>query len=62
MWVYHRSITTAEWLDQLSAAGLKVRIVAIDFALRANIVPLWPRAYAIERDGHVLQPAVRESL
>ena len=47
-------ITTAEWLDQLSAAGFKVRIIGVDLALRANIVPLWPGAYAIERDGHVL--------
>ena len=47
-------ITTAEWLDHLSAAGFAVRMVGVDLALQANVVPLWPGAYAIERDGHVL--------
>src|SRR6516165_3257303 len=33
-------ITTAEWLEGLSQAGLKVRMTATDLALWGHIVPL----------------------
>lgn len=48
-------ITTVEWLEALSDAGLTVRMVATDALLSAKMVPLWPGAYALKaRDGHVL--------
>jgi hypothetical protein len=51
-------ISTAEWLDALSDSGFQVRMTATDLALWANVVPLWPGAYALENDGHVLRHIV----
>jgi hypothetical protein len=49
-------ITTVEWLEALSGAGLKVHMIGTDVALSAQIVPLWPGAYALKtEDGHVLR-------
>jgi hypothetical protein len=48
-------ITTVEWLEALSGAGLKVRMVGTDVSLSAHIVPLWPGAHALKTaDGHVV--------
>ena len=44
-------ITTVEWLEALSGAGLKVRVVGTDVSLSAHIVPLWPGAYAVKNGG-----------
>ena len=52
-------ISTAEWLEGLSRAGLKVRMTATDLALWGHIVPLCPGVYVIETtDGHLLRPIV----
>jgi len=49
-------ITTVEWLEALSGAGLKVQMVGTDVSLSAYIVQLWPGAYALKTaDGHVLR-------
>jgi hypothetical protein len=49
-------ISTAEWVEAMSRAGLKVRVTATDLALWAYIVPLWLGAYALKTsDGTLLQ-------
>jgi FkbM family methyltransferase len=49
-------ISTVEWLETLSGAGLKVHMIGTDVSLSAHIVPLWPGAYALKTtDGHVLR-------
>lgn len=49
-------ITTVEWLEALSGAGLSVHMIGTDLSLSAHIVPLWPGAYALKTaDGHVLR-------
>jgi hypothetical protein len=51
-------ISTAEWLDALWDANFQVRMTGTDLALWANVIPLWPGAYALESDGHVLRHIV----
>ncbi|MFV0298288.1 MAG: hypothetical protein ACK5JT_19460, partial [Hyphomicrobiaceae bacterium] len=51
-------ITTAEFFDDMHAAGLDVDITATDLVLTADVVPLWPGSYSIARDGDALRHVI----
>jgi hypothetical protein len=51
-------ITTVEWAEALSRAGLPVRMTATDVSLWGHIVPLWPGVSVLEADGQILQHIV----
>lgn len=51
-------ISTLEWLDAMTASGLRVEMTATDLVLSANLVRLWPGIEVLERSGLVLQHVV----